>query len=179
MRDPARGTTAPLRPPVKQAERPPRAAGGGACDDRGVPAAHSEHPGERVRSLVARDGAPAVVARCVAFLRDGEIDPDFIIALVGPHGRLVLAGREGGPTGYWPRTWALRALLYVWDDSAAEAVVAALDDPHWRVREMALKVIARHRVRAARDAVEFARGDPTPRVRMAAARAAAHLQERS
>ena len=41
---------------------------------------------------------------------------------------------------YWVRTWGARGLLYVWDDSAAPAVVAGLDDEHWRPAEMCLKV---------------------------------------
>ncbi|MFC7619573.1 HEAT repeat domain-containing protein [Microlunatus sp. GCM10028923] len=83
-----------------------------------------------------------------------------------------LAG--GKPPGhrYWARVWACRAFLYVWDDSAGPAVVAALDDDHWRVRELAGKVIARREVPDAADRLaELAAGDPVPRVRAAACRA--------
>jgi HEAT repeat protein len=47
----------------------------------------------------------------------------------------------------------------------------ALADEHWRVREMAAKVVARHRIGAALDRVAELRDDPVPRVRAAAERA--------
>lgn len=56
----------------------------------------------------------------------------------------------GGTVGWapsWARTWGLRLLLHVGVDADASTVAAlerSLDDEHWRVREMALKVIARH-----------------------------------
>lgn len=83
----------------------------------------------------------------------------------------ILAGGAGGRNGYWPRSWAARGLLYVWDDSATPAIVRATVDEAWRVREMAAKVIARHRVGDALPAVAALRDDPTPRVRAAAQRA--------
>jgi HEAT repeat protein len=53
----------------------------------------------------------------------------------------------------------------------AGALIAALGDEHWRVREMAAKVIARRRIGAALGAVTEIRSDPVPRVRAAAERA--------
>jgi hypothetical protein len=44
-------------------------------------------------------------------------------------------------------------LLYAWAEEADGAVVAALADDHWRVREMAAKVVARRRIGAALDPV--------------------------
>ena len=67
--------------------------------------------------------------------------------------------------------WAARGLLHAWDDSATEAIIHATDDEAWRVREMAGKVVARHRVGDALDAVAALRDDPVPRVRAAAQRA--------
>lgn len=67
--------------------------------------------------------------------------------------------------------WALRGLLWVWDDEACPEVLAALNDEAWRVREMALKVIARHRLGDATDKVAALRADPTKRVSAAAIRA--------
>jgi HEAT repeat protein len=75
---------------------------------------------------------------------------------------------------YWPRTWAGRALLYVWDDAEpllVPAVVGALADPFWRVREMAAKVVARHEVGQAGEALIPLLDDEVPRVRAAAVRA--------
>ena len=63
----------------------------------------------------------------------------------------------------------------MWDDSATSAVVRAVGDPAWRVREMALKVIARHRVGDALDVAVAAADDPVARVRAASARAVATL----
>jgi HEAT repeat protein len=49
--------------------------------------------------------------------------------------------------------------------------VAALGDEHWRVREMAAKVVARRKLGDAVEAVAALRADPVPRVRAAAERA--------
>mgnify|MGYP006137620203 CR=1 FL=1 len=62
-----------------------------------------------------------------------------------PPARWVITGRPSGPH-YWLRVWATRGLLWAWDDIALETVGAALDDDAWRVREMAVKVVARHRL---------------------------------
>ncbi|MGA2210443.1 MAG: HEAT repeat domain-containing protein [Acidimicrobiales bacterium] len=67
--------------------------------------------------------------------------------------------------------WAARGLLHNWDDEATPAIVRATTDEAWRVREMAAKVIARHQVGEAFDAVAGLRDDPVPRVRAAAQRA--------
>ena len=50
-------------------------------------------------------------------------------------------------------------------------IIGALGDRAWRVREMAAKVVAAHRVGQALDAVAAIRDDPVPRVRVAAERA--------
>lgn len=82
------------------------------------------------------------------------------------------------------RVWAARGLLHAWDpacgypacrDAATEAIIHATSDDAWRVREMAGKVIARHRVGDALDAVAALRADGVPRVRAAAQRAVAAL----
>jgi HEAT repeat protein len=65
--------------------------------------------------------------------------------------------------------------LYAWDDNAADAVIAALADEAWRVREMAAKVVARRRLGDALTVVAALQQDPVPRVRAAAARALAVL----
>jgi HEAT repeat protein len=66
-------------------------------------------------------------------------------------------------------------LLWAWDDVAQPAVLTALRDDAWRVREMAAKVVARHRLDAALSCVADLQEDPTPRVRAAAARALMRL----
>lgn len=71
----------------------------------------------------------------------------------------------------------MRALLYVWDESAGRAVIGALGDEHWRVREMALKVIARREVGPAAEFASRLGADEVPRVRAATARALAVVGE--
>lgn len=58
-------------------------------------------------------------------------------------------------------------------------LVRATEDPYWRVREMAAKVVARHVVADALEAVGLLREDPVPRVRAAAERAVARVLGRS
>lgn len=70
----------------------------------------------------------------------------------------------------WLRVWGARGLLWAWDESATSATGSALHDPAWRVREMAAKVAAKHRVGDVLDALEALRQDPNPRVRQAAER---------
>ena len=72
---------------------------------------------------------------------------------------------------YWARVWGTRGLLYCWDPRATNTVVAALTDDHWRVREMAVRVISRREIGQAADHVAVLVDDEVPRVRMAAARA--------
>lgn len=134
-------------------------------------------PAQRITAECARRGRDAFVAGCAALLdgRPGDVDDDLILALGGEHGRSVLDGWNGGRTGYWPRVWAARGLLHTWDDAATDAITRATRDDAWRVREMAAKVVARHEVGDALDAVAALRGDEVPRVRAAAERAVVRL----
>jgi hypothetical protein len=72
---------------------------------------------------------------------------------------------------YWVRTWGARGLLYVWEDSATPAVVAGLEDEHWRPAEMCLKVSTKRELGEAgpRAAVLAVEGE-LPRVRVQALR---------
>lgn len=98
------------------------------------------------------------------------MDPEFLLAAGGPGARKFLDGRDHADD-YWLRVWGARGLLWVGDGRGLEEVRLALRDDHWRVREMALKVVARHRLGdALTDAAPLC-GDPTPRVRQAANRA--------
>ena len=58
----------------------------------------------------------------------------------------------------------------MWSDACAADVVAALQDPAWRVREMCAKVAARWELAEAADASLALVEDDTPRVRAAAVR---------
>jgi hypothetical protein len=129
-------------------------------------------PRQSVAAECERRGKPAVVAGCIALLIGGhDVDDALIAALGGPAAQSVLDGRAGGTAGYWPRVWAARGLLHAWDDRAASAIIHATADDAWRVREMAAKVVARHRVAEALSAVAELRDDRVPRVRAAAERA--------
>ena len=119
----------------------------------------------------ARRGTGEVVATCVRLLRRRDADDGLIFAIGGPGARSVLDGGQQ----YWLRVWAARALLYAWDDSAREAVMDALADEAWRVREMAAKVVARRLLGETLAVVAGLRQDPVGRVRLAAERATAIL----
>lgn len=114
--------------------------------------------------------------RCVRLYRemDWGDEPELMSYLAGRAGpRWVQLGF--GTQGYFVRTWALRAMLYAWDESASTTVIDALEDEHWRPREMALKVVAKRLVGGDIDAVARLRDDPVPRVQAAARRALGRL----
>jgi HEAT repeat protein len=74
-----------------------------------------------------------------------------------------------------PHGKASKHTLAVWDDEAAPSILAALSDDAWRVREMATRVVIRHRLSGAIPRVKRLRNDPNPRVRKAAERAVIDL----
>ena len=131
-------------------------------------------PRESVEQECARRGKAEVVAGCVELLGGGEGDAQLILALGGPPARWVVTGEDPGPP-YWVRVWALRGLLWAWDDGALASVEAALHDDAWRVWEMALKVVARHRLDDALGTVVDLQDDPAARVRAVASRALMRL----
>jgi hypothetical protein len=139
-------------------------------------------PRQRIAAECASAGRAALIAGCVALLggRPDEVDDRLITMLGGDAARHVLDGAEGGRSGYWPRVWAARGLLHAWDDHAAEtgaaigaatdeatgeatdAIIGALGDHAWRVREMTAKVVAAHRIGRALDAVAAFARRPRP-----------------
>ena len=131
-------------------------------------------PRESIEAECRRRGRTSVVDGCLRLLQSGSADAELLLALAGPGGQKFLDGDEHEDT-YWLRVWALRGLLWAWDDAGTVAVTTAVDDEHWRVREMALKVVARHRVDAALEPAAARREDPVERVRLAAARALVRL----
>lgn len=136
-------------------------------------------PRERLTAACRQRGEREVVAGCVAALGGRRVPDDFLLLIGGAPALPVLEGREGGPRGHWPRVWGARGLLYVWSDEATPVLVRATEDPYWRVREMAAKVVARHVVADALEAVGLLCEDPVPRVRAAAERAVARVLGRS
>jgi HEAT repeat protein len=128
-----------------------------------------------IAAEVSRRGTAAFTSGCIGLLDGREADDGLIRALGGAPAEYVLTGREGGKDGYWPRVWAARGLLHAWDDQATAAIIRATADDAWRVREMAAKVVARHRVDEALSAMAGLQDDRVPRVRSAAGRALAAL----
>jgi len=131
----------------------------------------------------ARRGTANVVAGCVALLRGEDSDDELILALGCGNGLIVIHDGPKQRNQYWRRVWGARGLLYAWIDDldaagdrrTEAALIAALSDDHWRVREMAAKVIARRRIGAALPPLTALRDDPVPRVRAAAERATVML----
>lgn len=131
-------------------------------------------PQQSIEAECARRGRQQVIEGCGRLIAGDYCDAGLIVALGGPGAGKFLDGRPHADD-YWLRVWGIRGLLWAWDDSAAEAVATALADESWRVREMAAKVVARHRLGDALAAVAGLRDDPVPRVRAAAHRAVALL----
>lgn len=133
-------------------------------------------PGPRrsVEALAVRHGRATVITACLDLLAGREVDGHLVVGLGGPPARWALDGGAPGPD-YWLRVWALRGLLWLWDDRATGAVIEAHTDDSWRVREMAAKVVARHRIDAALPSVLSLRSDGVLRVRRAAERAVVRL----
>jgi len=139
-----------------------------------------EPPADRVRELAELLGAAEVVRWCAEVLsgRTPFDDPQApsLSWLGGAHAAAELARGELVARGvdYWPRVWAARGLLHVWCPSGAivagPALVSALGDEAWRVREMAAKVIRRREIGVAADRLADLVSDPVPRVRAAAVR---------
>lgn len=131
-------------------------------------------PRESIGAECDRRGRNAVIEGCAKLIRGEEADAALILALGGPGARKFLSG---GPhvDEYWLRVWGARGLLWAWDDGALDAVMVALGDQAWRVREMALKVVAKHLLGDALPTAAQLRDDPVPRVRTAAIRAVALL----
>jgi len=78
-------------------------------------------------------------------------------------------GTPGWPE-YWARVWGARALLHL-GPARPQIVLNATSDTRWRVREMALKVIAAHRLDDPDGVVDHLVEDPNQRVRAQAWRA--------
>jgi uncharacterized protein YndB with AHSA1/START domain len=137
-------------------------------------------PGPRrsVETLAAQHGSGTVVDACLDLLAGRDVDGQILFGLGGPPARWAIDGGAPGPA-YWLKVWALRGLLWLWDDRAAQAVAAALADEQWRVREMAARVSARHKVEASLPDLLRLCDDPVPRVQKAARHAAARLQQPS
>ncbi len=137
--------------------------------DPETPAAHAaDLPIEkRIAVAVAQYGETAVVSRSISLIAGNNEGEDFLLSVGGEHARGII---NGAPPLYWPELWGMRALLYVWNDSATVAVTAGLQNQAWRVREMSCRVSATRKIMV-RAEVTALLVDEVPRVRAAAARA--------
>ena len=131
-------------------------------------------PRVRAEAEAAERGHDAFVSGCIRLLSGEDADAGLIVALGGGPARWAVEGGQPGPD-YWLRVWAARGLLWVWDEKASPAVLSAFHDDAWRVREMAVRVAARHQIAAAATGVARLRTDDNARVRAAAERAARRL----
>ena len=91
---------------------------------------------------------------------DAEHDPD-----------IKLLGGMDAIEPYMARVWAGQALLHAWHHKAEDAVIIALDDDDWQVREIAAQLVGHHELAHVDKLVELLTDDAYPHVRMAAARA--------
>lgn len=118
----------------------------------------------RIAAAVERFGEDALVTHAVGLLRGRNEGEEVLLYLGGRHARGIL---DGAPALYWPEVWGARALLHVWDDSAASAVSDSVENRAWRVREMCLKVCAERKLGVA-SAYRRRLTDENARVRSAA-----------
>jgi len=124
-------------------------------------------PATRVADAVTTLGEDAVVERAIGLLAGLNVGDEFLLVAGGTHAQGLL---DGAPPLYWPEVWGARVLLYAWNDTAADAVLAGLQNRAWRVREMCTRVAATRHLPAAEYLRELLTDD-TARVRAAAARA--------
>lgn len=124
-------------------------------------------PKQRIEAAVERYGHFEVVDRALSIMEGNNEGEDFLLYVGGDHAQGIL---DGAPVLYWPELWGVRALLHAWDEQATPAMIRALGNPAWRVREMAARVVAQHGLPARAELLDLL-GDDTPRVRIAAARA--------
>ncbi|MEP6482676.1 MAG: HEAT repeat domain-containing protein [Rhodoglobus sp.] len=126
---------------------------------------------KRLAAAVKLYGERGVVERSIALVAGNNAGDDFLLFVGGEHAQGIL---DGAPVLYWPELWGTRALLYIWDDSATDAVTAALANQAWRVREMAARVAAARGLPVV-DEVTALLTDEVARVRAAAARSLGSL----
>ena len=125
-----------------------------------------EPPAARIAHAVNALGEDEVVARSIALLAGYNVGEEFLLYVGGTHAKGIL---DGAPPLYWPEVWGARALMYAWNDTARDAVLAGLGNQAWRVREMSAKVVAARSLPFVKSVSDLAT-DEVARVRAQAAR---------
>ena len=129
-----------------------------------LPPDRRAHPRLLLDGAVQRFGRATVRHWCEELLA-GHVDAD------DPrYPRIEWLGGTEDWKPYWARTWGGRGLLYAGPPDRPRVVQEALADDHWRVREMAIKVMAAHDLDDPDGAVERCLDDANHRVRAAAER---------
>lgn len=126
------------------------------------PATPHALPKDLAAAAVDLFGRERVVAWCEELLAGRAADDD------EDWPDIAWLGGTVGWIDYWARTWGARGLLHIGPPDRPEIVLAALDDPAWRVREMSLKVIRRHGLDDPRGRIGRLVEDPSERVRVQA-----------
>lgn len=126
-------------------------------------------PRQQLAELSEHLGEPAA-ARACADLLQGADPRDHLEVLSYLAGRALEWALTSESASYWVRTWGARGLRYVWADDVSPAVVAGLDDEHWRPAEMCLKVARLRELGEAGPGAERLSRHQLPRVRVAAVR---------
>lgn len=138
------------------------------------------HPSVLIADALSDYGIHTVIDTCLALI-EGHDDyerlamPLTYLGGAPARGQLDRGDLASRGQAHWPRTWGVRGLVYAWLPYASPGIVRALGDPHWRVREMAAKVVVRHRVADAAEALLALVGDEESRVQVSAIRAAADV----
>lgn len=151
-------------------------SGAGRCDDVGMPSGPLPGPSsldltprQRLQELKEHLGEQAAAQACAELL-EGANPREHLDVMPYLAGRALEWSQTSDSAAYWVRTWGARALRYVWAPDVASAVVAGLDDEHWRPAEMCLKVAALRELGEAGPGAERLSGHELVRVRVAAAR---------
>lgn len=139
------------------------------------------HPRVLLADAVTDYGIHTVIDTCLALI-EGHDQYDLLampltyLGGAAARGQLDRGDLATRGQAHWPRTWGVRGLVYAWLPYASPGVVQALTDPHWRVREMAARVVVRHHVADASDALlPLVSDDAAPRVQVSAVRAASDV----
>lgn len=126
-------------------------------------------PSQQLAELSRHIGERSAAHVCAELL-EGADPRDHLEVMSYLAGRALEWALASDSAPYWVRTWGARGLRYVWADEVSPAVVAGLDDEHWRPADMCLKVAWLRELGEAGPGAERLSRHELPRVRLAAVR---------